>query len=124
MDMLTKHKKSFISLNGTMMEDDSNNLSMQLFQLDYQEFEGDHSGEVSHEWWKGRHTKFRIMLADIGDPTLNSVTNGQKAAQLTFQRDVWYCMNHNAARSMLKSIDKKDKIERNPCACKVISKFQ
>ena len=106
------------------MEDDSNNLSVQLFQLDYQEFEGDHSGEVIHKWWKGRHTKFGITPADVGDPTLDGAANGRKAARLTFRRDARYCMNHNAARSMLKSIDKKDKIERNPRARKVISKFR
>ena len=49
MDMLTKNKKSFVSLNGTVMEDDGNNLTVQPFQLDYREFEGNHSGEVIHE---------------------------------------------------------------------------
>ena len=67
------------------MKDDSNNLSVQLFQLDYQEFEGDHSGKVIHKWWKGRHTKFRITPANIGDPVLDGAKNGRKAAQLIFQ---------------------------------------
>lgn len=124
-DMLTKRHHSYVTLNGTYIDNHGGSLTLVPFVMDYNEFPANsHTAEAIRDWWKEVHRKFGLSMADIGTPTTDGAANGRKAVRLTFGRCGRYCINHNGARSVLKGIDKKDKTIRNPEGRKLIAKFR
>ena len=84
---MTKHGVSYTVLNGTMILKRANELKLVKFLLDYGEFPlGAHSAKNTEAWWAAIHTRYGIRpLIDVGDPTIDSASNGKAGARLVFK---------------------------------------
>jgi len=101
-DMMTKHGKSFVSLNGSLIEDDaSKGLLMRPFQMAYEQFPDDsHTGENICVWFKKANSKLGICIQkDVGTPTIDGASNGKKALKLA-GKQIRICVDHQVARGI------------------------
>ena len=125
-DMMSKHRKAFISLNGSIVLRVNSKLTLEPFLLAYAEFpkRKRHTGVNIADWWRGIHRKFGLALSDIGQPTLDGGSNGQLACKKVFGEKGRTCLSHANARAVLESICHAGTPRQNQSARTLIKVFR
>ena len=125
-DMMSKHRKAFICLNGSMVLRVDQKLTLEPFLLAYAEFpkRKRHTGVNIADWWRGIHRKFGLTLSDIGQPTLDGGSNGQLACKNVFGKKGRTCISHDNARSVLNAISHAGTPRQNHAARTLVRMFR